>query len=218
MKSPDIVWKIGGKLLKNNSRFVFGEYTILDLYQNNLIECNVGPELVSPEIVKHPLNITVDEGETARFHCVFNYSDAAPVFWLKDTIVLEDLRNEIISNDHNSSLTVHNVAPSDAGSYQCQIVPEKIPIVLSKTALLVVRDANNTEQAASSSDKICKGCSEVSTPRSTSNLDSKMIYLLSGAAMLILLIIAVFFWCKRLKIKSFNLWKANHEDLELKNV
>lgn len=59
--------------------------------------------------------------------------------WLKDDIYLRDTGNHIIFNEHNDSLTVRNVAPSDTGFYQCEVKSEGFAPVRSKPASLIVK-------------------------------------------------------------------------------
>ncbi|KAF8784423.1 Inactive tyrosine-protein kinase 7 like protein [Argiope bruennichi] len=138
-----------GRVYVEDMRLIFSEVEESDAGEYVCVAENVAEKRkvgftlvvsVAPVIVKHPVDITVDEGETASFQCNFKNSSSAVVYWLKDDNYLKDLGNHIIFNEQNSSLTVRNVVPSDSGIYQCEINSEGFPPVLSEKAALVVRE------------------------------------------------------------------------------
>ncbi|XP_035227306.1 tyrosine-protein kinase-like otk [Stegodyphus dumicola] len=94
----------------------------------------------APTIIKHPLDLTVNEGENAKFQCTYSNTSVASVVWLKDENYIKDSGNHIILNEQNGTLLIRNVAPSDAGYYACEIQSEGFSSVHSRSALLSVKE------------------------------------------------------------------------------
>ena len=88
------------------------------------IYCIVPP----PEIVSHPMNMTVNNGSNVTFNCVSFSYDNVTYTWLKDGVtLLDDDVNIIISthideddnNTYTTTLMISDVQLSDDGVYIC---------------------------------------------------------------------------------------------------
>ncbi|GIY43566.1 inactive tyrosine-protein kinase 7 [Caerostris darwini] len=138
-----------GRVHVEDMRLIFSEVEESDAGEYSCVAENIADKRkisfslvvsTAPMIMKHPVDIMVNEGEMANFQCLYNNSSSAVVYWLKDENYLRDTGNHIIFNEQNSSLTIRNVSPSDGGNYQCEINSEGFPPVLSKTAILSVKE------------------------------------------------------------------------------
>ncbi|GFS45045.1 inactive tyrosine-protein kinase 7 [Nephila pilipes] len=135
-----------GRIHVEDMRLIFSEVEESDSGQYSCIAENIADKRnvsfcleisAPPIIVHHPTDLTIDEGAVADFVCDFGNSSAV-VYWLKGDIYLKDTGNHIIINEKN--LTIRNVAPSDVGTYHCEVKSEGFPPVVSQGAVLSVKE------------------------------------------------------------------------------
>ncbi|KAI8035411.1 protein borderless isoform X2 [Drosophila gunungcola] len=70
-----------------------------------------------------PVNQTIQEGQTAFFHCVMKYPDNSLASWYKDGVLLQEVQ-DLVRRSYmgpDGSLSIDPTMMSDLGEYECKV-------------------------------------------------------------------------------------------------
>ncbi|KAH8357021.1 hypothetical protein KR200_002319 [Drosophila serrata] len=70
-----------------------------------------------------PVNQTIQEGQTAFFHCVMKYPDNSQASWYKDGVLLQEVQ-DLVRRSYmgpDGSLSIDPTMMSDLGEYECKV-------------------------------------------------------------------------------------------------
>ncbi|KAH8260381.1 hypothetical protein KR026_010586, partial [Drosophila bipectinata] len=70
-----------------------------------------------------PVNQTIQEGQTAFFHCVMKYPDNSQASWYKDGMLLQEIQ-DLVRRSYmgpDGSLSIDPTMMSDLGEYECKV-------------------------------------------------------------------------------------------------
>ncbi|EDW77650.2 uncharacterized protein Dwil_GK24612 [Drosophila willistoni] len=70
-----------------------------------------------------PVNQTIQEGQTAFFHCVMKYPDSSQASWYKDGVLLQEVQ-DLVRRSYmgpDGSLSIDPTMMSDLGEYECKV-------------------------------------------------------------------------------------------------
>ena len=99
-----------------------------------------------PDIISHPMNMTVNNGSNVTFNCVsFSYANVTYT-WLKDGVTLLDDDNVhiVISTDddgdniYTTTLMILDVQLSDNGEYACNATNRENTTLSNSATLSVI--------------------------------------------------------------------------------
>ncbi|XP_022231604.2 protein borderless isoform X2 [Drosophila obscura] len=70
-----------------------------------------------------PVNQTIQEGQTAFFHCVMKYQDNSQAAWYKDGVLLQEVQDLVRRSfmGPDGSLSIDPTMMSDLGEYECKV-------------------------------------------------------------------------------------------------
>ncbi|XP_054708800.1 inactive tyrosine-protein kinase 7-like [Uloborus diversus] len=138
-----------GQIYVQDMRLIFSEVQETDAGEYTCVAENIAGEhrksfnlfvSAAPVVLRDPIDITVNEGEIARFECSYSNTSSTSVVWLKDDMYIKETGNHIVFNKNDGTLIIRNVSPSDAGLYQCEIRSAEFPPVHSNPASLAVKE------------------------------------------------------------------------------